>query len=91
MGGKFGSVGRKYYLFHQEYGKFNTINFRMLLWITVIEFSEFPCQRVENLHREKKSHHHQRTLKSLGPILENGNLNKVSFEIKSKEVNPGAD
>ena len=66
------------------------LNFRMLLWISVTEFSEFPCQRAENLHREKIKIN--RTTKSAHakprPILENGNVNKVSFEMKSKEVNP---
>ena len=38
---------------------------------------------------KNKSYHNQRTLESLArPILENGNVNKISFEMESKEVNP---
>ena len=49
----------------------------------MIKFSEFRSQRLENLLREikNKSYHHQRLYR---PILEDGNVNKVSFEMNFK-------
>ena len=56
------------------------LNSKMLLLITVIEFSEFRSQRHENLHREikNKSYHHRRIFR---PVLEDGDVNKVFFEM----------
>ena len=47
-------------------------NYRMLLWISVIEFSEFFLPKSWQLaprKNKKKSYHHHRTLQSLGPFL----------------------
>ena len=49
----------------------------------MIESSEFRSQRLENFLREieNKSYHHRRIFR---PILEDGNVNKVSVEMISK-------
>ena len=52
----------------------------MLSWINRIGFSEFRGQNLKTCPEkiENKSYHHQRIL---GPILEDGNVYKVSFEM----------
>ena len=51
----------------------------MLLWKT-LNFQSFPGKDLKTCRKkiENKSYHHRRILR---PILEDGNVNKVSFEI----------
>ena len=58
----------------------------MLSWINVIGFSEFRSQKLENLKTcpekiENKSYHRRCILRL---ILEDGNVNEVSFEMTFK-------